>query len=96
MSAIYGAEQVKAWDAYTIENTPISSLDLIERAAIACCKKIIGSFVFESVSTVCGKGNNAEEGLAIARILAERGYHVAVYACEYTNQASNDFASNLA
>ncbi len=36
MSAIYGAEQVKAWDAYTIENTPISSLDLMERAAIAC------------------------------------------------------------
>ena len=96
MSAIYGAEQVKAWDAYTIENTPISSLDLMERAAIACCKKIIGSFVFESVSIVCGKGNNAGEGLAIARILAERGYHVAVYACEYTNQASKDFASNLA
>ncbi|NOQ70788.1 MAG: NAD(P)H-hydrate dehydratase [Crocinitomix sp.] len=95
MSLIYGPDQVKAWDAYTIEHSPISSLDLMERAAIACCKKLIGSYAFESISLVCGKGNNGGDGLAIARILSERNYKVTVFICDYTPNSSADFAANL-
>ena len=32
---ILSSEQVRAWDKYTIDNEPISSIDLIERAALA-------------------------------------------------------------
>lgn len=95
MSLIYGPEQVKAWDAFTIVNEPISSIDLMERAALACSKKLIGSYVFESITLVCGKGNNGADGLAIARILSERSYKVNVFICEHTSNSSADFAKNL-
>ncbi|MFT5819483.1 MAG: hydroxyethylthiazole kinase-like uncharacterized protein yjeF [Crocinitomix sp.] len=95
MSLIYGSEQVKAWDAYTIAHEPISSMELMERAAMACCKKLIGSYVFESIAVVCGKGNNGGDGLAIARILSERNYKVTVYICEHTPNSSTDFDINL-
>lgn len=95
MSLIYGPNEIKEWDTYTIKHEPISSINLMERAAIACCKRLIGSFIFESITLICGKGNNGGDGLAIARILATRDYKVTVYICEYTNQSSQDFATNL-
>lgn len=33
---ILNASQIRAWDAFTIEHEPIKSIDLMERAALAC------------------------------------------------------------
>ena len=33
---IFTAEQIRAWDAFTIEHEPIASIDLMERAAKKC------------------------------------------------------------
>jgi NAD(P)H-hydrate epimerase len=33
---IFATEQIRAWDEYTIRHEPISSVDLMERAATAC------------------------------------------------------------
>ena len=33
---IFSATQIKKWDDFTIQNEPISSIDLMERAATAC------------------------------------------------------------
>jgi ADP-dependent NAD(P)H-hydrate dehydratase / NAD(P)H-hydrate epimerase len=37
---IFSAEQIKAIDNYTINHEPVSSIDLMERAAIELYKKI--------------------------------------------------------
>ena len=33
---IFSAAQVKEWDAYSIKNEPITSINLMESAATAC------------------------------------------------------------
>lgn len=73
MKEIYAATVIKKWDEFTIQTMPISSLDLMERASMQACKKILGSFNFTQASIFCGSGNNGGDGLAIARILNERG-----------------------
>lgn len=74
---VLNAEQVKDLDAYTIKNEPILSINLMERAAEACTKWIIEKFPGKpSVKVFAGPGNNGGDGLAIARMLAEKGYGV--------------------
>ena len=38
---ILSAKQVRAVDAYTIDREPIASIDLMERASMACFKWLI-------------------------------------------------------
>lgn len=95
MGKIFEREELQAWDVFTIEHEPISSINLMERASIACVKRIIGSYFFQSVAIICGKGNNGGDGLAIARLLSKRGYKISVYICELSNNASADFTTNL-
>ncbi len=94
---IFSALQIKKWDAYTILNAPIASIDLMERAATACCNwllgKNFGSFHFR---IYCGKGNNGGDGLAIARILIEHKCLVTVYILEFGNIGTDNFQTNLA
>ncbi|MBL7897530.1 MAG: bifunctional ADP-dependent NAD(P)H-hydrate dehydratase/NAD(P)H-hydrate epimerase, partial [Crocinitomicaceae bacterium] len=66
---IYTADQIRKWDEFTIKNEPVSSVDLMERAATLATKHILSSRVFKSASVVCGVGNNGGDGLVIARLL---------------------------
>lgn len=93
---ILNVNQIRALDAYTIENEPVSSLDLMERASKAFVRWFCEQFVnTRPVAIFCGKGNNGGDGLAIARILSTHSYSVQVYIVEYTNRESADFQSNL-
>jgi hydroxyethylthiazole kinase-like uncharacterized protein yjeF len=93
---ILNVEQIRSLDAYTIKNEPISSIDLMERASQAFVRWLCNQFVnTRPVSVFCGKGNNGGDGLAIARILTERGYDVQVHIVEYAPDASADFKTNL-
>jgi ADP-dependent NAD(P)H-hydrate dehydratase / NAD(P)H-hydrate epimerase len=91
------ADQVRAWDEYTITHEPVSSLQLMERAALRCVqwlqhhKYLPGSF-----SIFCGKGNNGGDGLAIARMLSEQGCEVNVHILEFGHKGTDDFQQNLA
>lgn len=94
---IFSAAQIKQWDAFTIENEPISSVDLMERAATACCKWFIGkNFGILHFRIFCGKGNNGGDGLALARILIEHKCLVTVNILEFGNIGTHDFQINLA
>src|SRR5438876_584597 len=44
----------------------------------------------------CGKGNNGGDGLAIARVLAARKYHVRIFILEFGHKGTDDFQINLA
>ncbi|MBO9570684.1 MAG: NAD(P)H-hydrate dehydratase [Chitinophagaceae bacterium] len=94
---IFNTTQIRAWDEYTIQHEPISSVDLMERAAEACCSWIMNNgFGGKEYSIFCAKGNNGGDGLAIARILSEEDYKVSVYILEFGNKGTDDFQVNLA
>lgn len=77
---IFKSSQVREIDAYTIENEPIKSIDLMERASKQLAKWIIKKFEHITPFKIfIGPGNNGGDGLALARLLAENGYQVFVY-----------------
>jgi len=93
---IFSAEQIKKWDEFTINNEPISSTDLMERAAKACSDWISENFNTTSVFKIfCGKGNNGGDGLAVARLLLKKKYSVVIYIVETSSESSPDFQINL-
>ena len=94
---IFETEKIKAWDEYTIANEPITSIELMERAAKACFEWLIRhNYKSRSFSIFCSKGNNGGDGLALARMLSNTGHTVSVYILEFGYMGTNDFQANLA
>ncbi|NPA68744.1 MAG: NAD(P)H-hydrate dehydratase [Chlorobi bacterium] len=93
---IFSAKLTREADDYTIKNEPISSLNLMERAASRATDKILKLYfnVF-NFAVFVGPGNNGGDGLVIARLLAEKGFNVDVYFVKFTDKVSEDFAVNL-
>jgi ADP-dependent NAD(P)H-hydrate dehydratase / NAD(P)H-hydrate epimerase len=93
---ILSAEQTRIVDKLTIQNEPIASIDLMERAAMACFRRLVKLIrLEEEVFVFCGKGNNGGDGLAIARLLIERGFDCKVFVIGYTDQFSLDAETNF-
>lgn len=95
---ILSTTQTREADAYTIEHEPILSIDLMERASKTFTNWFIQKFPlskFEMVSVICGKGNNGGDGLAVARLLQEKGYDIAVFILNLTDKVTEDFKTNL-
>lgn len=94
---IFSAEQIRAWDEFTIKNEPVSSLDLMERAANACVQWLDEHhYTGRPYAIFCGKGNNGGDGLAIARLLLNKSCKVVVYILEFGHKGTEDFQQNLA
>lgn len=93
---ILTAEQIRAWDTFTIENKPIPSIDLMENASLQFTDWFTKQFdASQKVKIFCGLGNNGGDGLAIARLLSERSYSsVEVYAVRFVDKSSKDFEEN--
>ena len=96
MAILFNAEQVKAWDLYTIQHTPIRSFDLMERAAHVAAQFIIHRYPKEhpKVIAVCGRGNNGGDGFGIARLLLDAGFSVRVFSLEGKRSADNQYHLN--
>ena len=93
---IFSAAQIKKWDAYTIANEPITSVDLMERAAAACVSWLAEKqYTKKNVLIFCGMGNNGGDGLAIARMLVQQKSTVSVYIIDNEKEGSQDFKTNL-
>jgi len=87
--------QIKEWDKYTIEHEPVSSIDLMERAARALTDSIKRRWsTFVPVYLFAGPGNNGGDTLAIARMLSEEGYKTHVYLFNTAGKLSADCATN--
>ena len=92
---IFSAEQLKQIDDFTIVNEPISSINLMERAALACLKRITKLIQpNEELLVFCGKGNNGGDGLALTRLLLERGFKAKALVINYTDTYSNNAELN--
>ncbi len=94
MTPILNANQVRAWDAFTIQHEPISSINLMERACHAFSNWFAKKFSPQRVLVVCGPGNNGGDGLGIARILSKRKFQVEVWLVGQADR-SNDAKVNL-
>lgn len=94
---ILRASQIRDLDRYTIDNEPIASIDLMERAAATFVDWFTNQFqdVKRPVIIFCGIGNNGGDGLAAARMLHKRFYEVSVYWCQISDKTSDDFDANL-
>jgi len=93
---IFSVDQIQAADKYTIENEPITSIDLMERASLNVVEWLVNKFdAIYKIKIFCGPGNNGGDGLAIARILSSINYGVEVFIVEPTDKTSNDFKINL-
>lgn len=92
---IFPSSSIKKLDAYTIENEPITSIDLMERAAEALTKAISQRWEIETPVTVfAGPGNNGGDALAVARMMAEKGYKVEVFLFNTKDNLSQDCQIN--
>jgi len=93
---IIDVNQIREADKFTIEQEPVSSVDLMERAAAACVNWITNRFDKTTMFiVVCGKGNNGGDGLAVARLLSELHYKVKVGIVNHSENRSEDFKINL-
>ncbi|KGE86573.1 MAG: bifunctional ADP-dependent NAD(P)H-hydrate dehydratase/NAD(P)H-hydrate epimerase [Phaeodactylibacter xiamenensis] len=94
---ICSAAQIRELDAYTINHEPISSLELMERAAACFTRWLIQAYPDQQrpVHIFCGIGNNAGDGLVAARLLHHSGYDVRVHTCRISPNRSEDFEANL-
>ena len=90
---IFTTEQIRAWDAYTIEKEPIASVELMNRAAQVFTDWLV-RFYPDSERPVCilaGTGNNGGDGIAVARLLHQKFYSVKVLVCAFSGKRSADF-----
>jgi len=93
---IFNAFQLREMDLFTIDHEPVKSIDLMERAAAACCSWICTHYSAGGQITVfCGSGNNGGDGLAIARQLSGKEYQVQVYLIPQGDTLSPDCRQNL-
>ena len=93
---IFSAAQIREADRLTIEREPIASIDLMERAAAAVFSELEFLYpVSTAFAIFCGSGNNGGDGLALARMLRERGNLVQVFISKFGAEGSPDFQTNL-
>ena len=94
---ILPVEKIREADAFTIENEPIDSVDLMERAA----SKVYEWFMKRckskevSVKIFCGIGNNGGDGLALARMLYATNIIPQVFIVRYSDKMSRDCEINF-
>lgn len=84
-------------DAYTIENEPITSVDLMERAATTAFNWIdskLKSGRKPDIKVFCGMGNNGGDGLVLGRLFRQSRYNVDVYLVRHAENLSHDAQVN--
>ncbi len=93
------ASEMQNYDKNTIEMIGIPACVLMERAALAAvnvietdCEHIKGN---KYVLIMAGMGNNGGDGLAVGRILAERGYKVEIWLIGTPEKASQQWKQQM-
>lgn len=93
---ILPVDKIREADEYTIQNEPIASIDLMERAATNLYNTIkTGLAKGQGVHVFAGIGNNGGDGLVLARLLHDDGFDVKTWIVQYNDQFSPDFQTNL-
>ncbi|MGN0032302.1 MAG: NAD(P)H-hydrate dehydratase [Candidatus Limimorpha sp.] len=88
---------IRGADAYTIENEPVSSIDLMERASCGMLSWLLPRVrsVKKPIKIFSGMGNNGGDGLALSRLLFKEGVASVVFIVHNGKKYSDDCAENL-
>ncbi|SMO87144.1 NAD(P)H-hydrate epimerase [Saccharicrinis carchari] len=92
---ILAPQQIRDLDQYTIQHEPISSIDLMERAAQHVASELMEKFYNKRFCIFVGTGNNGGDGLAVARVLDDFAYTVKVILVKTSVKLSADASINL-
>lgn len=98
MQTLLNSAQMRNADAATLEIKAISSIQLMEKAAIAFVRVFVKEFpdLQTTISVFCGQGNNGGDGLAIARLLKKKKYkNIKVFLVQFSKNESDDYKINL-
>lgn len=89
MIKIFPVSTVKEIDNYTIQNEPIDSIDLVERASTLFVHEFTRRYSkHHRIIIFAGQGNNGADALAIARLLSEESYRVETFLFNPTSSLS--------
>jgi len=92
---LFFTKQIAKIDKFTIEHEPVSSIDLMERAANEIFKKIVEIYPLNTKFViVSGSGNNGGDGLAVARLLYKARFSVKVFLLDISGKFSEDCKTN--
>jgi hydroxyethylthiazole kinase-like uncharacterized protein yjeF len=69
LEPLYTADEMRALDAWAIEDQGVPSLELMERAGAEVARVVTALAPAGPVRAVCGKGNNGGDGLVVVRLL---------------------------
>jgi len=95
LEPLYDADGMRAVDRWAIEDQGVPSLELMEAAGRAIADAVGKLSPEGPVRVVCGKGNNAGDGLVAARYLREAGFAVEALLLWPADELSGDAAANL-
>src|SRR3954452_11155152 len=88
------ADEMRATDAWAINDRGVPSLDLMETAGRAVAEAAAQVAASSRAAIVCGKGNNGGDGLVGARALRETGFEVEALLLGPPGELSDDARAN--
>ncbi|MEA2419211.1 MAG: ADP-dependent NAD(P)H-hydrate dehydratase / NAD(P)H-hydrate epimerase, partial [Thermoleophilaceae bacterium] len=95
LDPLFAAGEMRAVDAWAIEQQGVPSLDLMERAGEGLARVTAAAAGEGPIRIVVGKGNNGGDGLVAARLLREDGHEVDVHAAADLDGLQGDALANL-
>lgn len=98
MHFILNTEQIREADRQTMEMLGISSIQLMEKAAVAWTKAFLKHVQNKNqrIHLFCGPGNNGGDGLVVARLLHRLGFrNIHVFIPNLSDKYSDDHRINF-
>ncbi len=95
LDPLYEAAEMRAVDAWAIDEQDVPSLDLMERAGLGLARVTAALARPGPVRVVVGKGNNGGDGLVAARLLRAEGREVDVLAAADLDELRGDARASL-
>jgi len=92
---IFRNQQIKEIDDYTIKHEPVSSVDLMERAADQLFRWYVNNYDrSRKIIIFAGPGNNGGDGLALARLLSVNRFNAEMFFVKISEKKSDDWNHN--
>ena len=92
---IFRNQQIKEIDVYTIKHEPVSSVDLMERAADQLFRWYVNNYDrSRKIIIFTGPGNNGGDGLALARLLSVNRFNAEMFFVKISEKKSDDWNHN--
>jgi ADP-dependent NAD(P)H-hydrate dehydratase / NAD(P)H-hydrate epimerase len=95
LDPVFEAAEMRAADAWAIQDQGVPSLDLMERAGAELARVTAAVARPGPVRIVIGKGNNGGDGLVAARVLRQDGHEADVLSVAPLDELRGDAATNL-